>query len=237
MEMDMTVIMTDPKKSDYFYEEAIKTLRTNLQFSGAAVKNVVITSAFPNEGKSDIVIQLAREFGQIGKRVIVVDADIRRSCLVSRYDVHKRIHGLSHYLSGQQPYEAIVYQSSFPNVDIIFAGQSVPNPSELLAEYAFEDLLNYLREHYDYVLVDTPPIMSVIDASVVARACDGAVLVVESGRVSYKVAQKCQAQLAKARCRILGTVLNKVDVQKDRYYHRYGYYNKHYYKKVYDREN
>lgn len=224
--MNMTVTMTDPRSEDYHYEQAVKTLRTNLQFSGKSVKSILITSSFPNEGKSDIAIQLAKEFGQIGKRVVVVDADIRKSCLINRYDVQRRIHGLSHLLSGMSSLESVLYATTFPNVDIIFAGPSVPNPSELLSEESFEQLINTLAQSYDYVFVDTPPMMSVIDAAIVARVCDGAVFVVESGRVSYRVAQKCKAQLTKANCRLLGTVLNKVDVQKDKYYHRYGYYNK-----------
>lgn len=230
------VNMQDPRKIDYFYEEAIKTLRTNLMFSGKNVKKILLTSAFPNEGKSDVTIQLAKEFGNIGKRVVIIDADIRRSCLLSRYSVQEKVMGLSHYLGGMAEIDDVICQTSFKNVDIIFAGWAALNPSELLQDVAFDELLSALTKEYDYIFIDTPPMMSVIDAAVVAAKCDGAVLVIESGRVSYRVSQKCQEQLAKAHCRLLGTVLNKVDVQKDKYYHRYGYYNKGYYKQ-YTKEN
>ena len=229
--MAKQVVMQDPRKIDYFYEEAIKTLRTNLLFSGKTIKKILVTSCYPNEGKSDITIQLAKELGNIDKRVIVVDADIRRSMMLQRYNVQGQIVGLSHYLSGMAGVGDVIYQTSFKNMDIIFSGWAAANPSELLQEKGFDELMNVLQEHYDYILVDTPPIMSVIDAAVVAGKCDGAILVIESGRVSYRAAQKCQAQLTKARCRLLGTVLNKVDVKKDKYYHRYGYYKKEYYKK------
>lgn len=232
--MARMVSMLDPRKPDYFYEEAIKTLRTNLIFSGKNVKKIMFTSAFPNEGKSDITIQLAKEFGQLEKKTIVVDADIRRSQLLTRYDVRENVQGLSHYLSGLTTVEDVIYQTSFANVDIIFSGWAASNPSELLGDQSFEELMEYLQKHYDYILIDTPPVMSVIDAAVVAGKCDGAVLVIESSRVSYRIAQKCQAQIAKAHCRLLGTVLNKVDVKRDKYYHRYGYYKKGYYRKQYD---
>lgn len=228
--MAKMVTMQDPRKTDYFYEEAIKTLRTNLMFSGKHIKKIMITSAFPNEGKSDITIQLAKEFGNIGKKVVVVDADIRRSALINRYDVREKVQGLSHYLSGMVDLENVTYQTSFTNVDIVFSGWSAANPSELLQDKAFDEMMERLKASYDYILIDTPPMMSVIDAAIVAGKCDGAVMVIESGRVSYRAAQKCHAQLDKARCRLLGTVLNKVDVHKDKYYHRYGYYNKEYYR-------
>lgn len=229
--MARVVTMQDPRKIDFFYEEAIKTLRTNLMFSGKNVKKLMFTSAFPNEGKSDVTLQLAKEFGNIGKKVVVVDADIRRSCLLTRYNVQEKVMGLSHYLGGMAEFEDVICHTTFKNVDVIFAGWAALNPSELLQDEAFDELMTRLNAEYDYVLVDTPPMMSVIDAAVVAAKCDGAVLVIESGRVSYRTAQKCQAQLAKAHCRLLGTVLNKVDIQKDKYYHRYGQYKQKYYGK------
>ena len=95
------VVMTDPKRPDYFYEEAIKTLRTNVQFAGTRIRTIVLTSCYPNEGKSDIVFQLAAEMGKIGKRILILDADIRKSSFVKRFQVKGKIAGLSQYLSGQ----------------------------------------------------------------------------------------------------------------------------------------
>ena len=229
--MELKVTLKDPKKSDYFYEESIKTLRTNIQFSSKQVKVVLLTSCYPNEGKSDIAFSLSLEMGKAGKRVLLVDADIRKSNFIKRYSVNQTIHGLSQYLSGQVERQWITYQTNFPNVDIIFAGPLAPNPSELLGDPAFGELLEEKRKEYDYIFIDTPPIGSMIDAAIVAEKSDGAVLVIESEAVSYSVAQKSLTQLERSGCKILGAVLNKVDMKKDKYYSsyygRYGGYYKH----------
>ena len=229
--MQLRVEMNDPRNSDYFYEEAIKTLRTNLLFSGKQIKTVLFTSCYPNEGKSDVAFHLSQEIGNAGKRVLLIDADIRKSVYVTRYGIRQRVKGLTQYLSGQIGKELVVYQTNFPNLDMIFAGPVAPNPSELLGEELFGELLSELKKTYDYILIDTPPIGNLIDAAVVAEKCDGAILVIESGAVSRRVAQKAKEQLNKSGCRILGAVLNKVDTKKDKYYSRYygkygGYYSK-----------
>lgn len=223
------IIMTDPKTSDYFYEEAIKTLRTNIQFTGMDIKTIVITSCYPNEGKSDIAFQLAKEIGNTNKKVLLVDADIRKSNFVGRYQVKQKVSGLSQYLSGQAEKKDVIYSTNYLGLDVIFAGPVAPNPSELLEQNSFEHLIESARKVYDYVIIDTPPIGNLIDAAVVAKQCDGAILVVESELVSRKVAAKAKEQLEKSGCRILGAVLNKVDVRKDRYYSKYNSKYSYYY--------
>ena len=109
---------------------------------------------------------------------------------------------------------------------MIFAGPTAPNPSELLEQESFSQLLGSLREKYDYVLIDTPPIASLIDAAIAAKQCDGAILVIESETVSRRTALKAKEQLEMTGCRLLGAVLNKVDVRKDKYYSKYSYYYK-----------
>lgn len=224
--MEQKVVLTDIRKKDYFYEEAIKTLRTNIQFTGKNVKTIMFTSCFPNEGKSDVTFQLCQEIGNMGKRVLLIDADIRKSAYVSRYRIKQKVNGLSQYLSGQLAKEFLIYQTNFLNVDIIFAGPMAPNPSELLEEEAFRELLEEVRACYDYIIIDTPPVGSVIDAAIIAKESDGAVLVIESERVSYKVAQKSMEQLEKTGCKILGAVLNRVNIEKNKYYGKYDYYYK-----------
>lgn len=216
------VIMTDPRRNDYFYEEAIKTLRTNIQFTGTEVKTVVVTSCYPNEGKSDVLFQLAVEMGKMGKRVLVLDADIRKSSYVSRFQVKQKIEGLSQYLSGQCAVQDIIYSTNFEDVDIIFSGPVAPNPSELLASQSFSDLVQAVRKKYDYVLVDTPPVGNLTDAAIVARQCDGAVLVIESDAVSRRMAARAKEHLEMSGCHILGAVLNKVDIKKKNRYYYYG---------------
>lgn len=223
------IVMTDPKTEDYFYEEAIKTLRTNIQFAGMDIKTITVTSCYPNEGKSDIAFQLAKEIGNMNKKVLFVDADIRKSSMMNRYQVKSRVSGLSQYLSGQVGRNEIFYNTNFPNLDIVFSGPMAPNPSELLEQESFEALMQFERSFYDYVIVDTPPIGSLIDAAVVAKQCDGAILVIESGAVSRKVAEKAKDQLEKSGCRVLGAVLNKVDMRRDRYYSKYSSKYSNYY--------
>lgn len=223
--MEQKVILRDVQKEDYFYSEAIKTLRTNIQFSGKNTKTILFTSCYPNEGKSNLVMNLSQEMGKSGKRILLLDADIRKSTYQRRYGVRGEIKGLSQYLSGQVDKMWITYETNYENVDIIFAGHSAPNSSELLSDPAFEELLMEKRDEYDYIFIDTPPIGTIIDAAVVAQKSDGAVIVIESGAVSYKEAQKVKAQLERSGCAILGAVLNKVDMKKDKYYGRKsGYY-------------
>ena len=225
------VTMKDIRKPDYYYSESIKTLRTNIQFAGSNVKSILLTSCYPNEGKSDIAFSLSRELGEIGKRTLLLDADIRKSAYMSRFRVEQKVSGLSEFLSGQIGVQDLLYSTNYPGMDIIFAGRSAPNPSGLLASPAFVELLAGLRDVYDYILIDTPPIATVIDAAVVAQHVDGAVLIIESEAISYRVAQRALDQLRMSNCQIIGGVLNKVDTKKDKYYTHYyskygGYYQK-----------
>ena len=223
--------LTDKRKQDYYYSEAIKTLRSNIQFSGSDIKTILFTSCFPNEGKSDITFSLAKELGDIGKKTLLLDADIRKSSLLSRYGVKEKVPGLSEFLTGQANVADILFSTNFPGMDIIFSGRTAPNPSGLLGSNAFQNFMNALRDVYSYILIDTPPVATVIDAAVVAQFVDGAVLVIESESVSYHVAQRAMEQLRMSNCPVIGGVLNKVDAHKDKYYSHY--YNKYgnYYRK------
>lgn len=214
-------------KEDYGYNESIKTLRTNIQFCGSNIKTVMMTSSMPDEGKSDISMALAQSLAQIGKKTLILDADIRKSILVARYQLDHEVNGLSQYLSGQKTLEEVLYNTSIENLDIIFSGPYSPNPAELLEEDLFEKLLEAAKAYYDYIIVDTPPMANLIDGAIVARHCDGAVIVIESGAISYRLEQKVKGQIEKSGCRILGVVLNKVDLSEDKYYGRYGKYGKY----------
>lgn len=219
--------LTNIGEADYNYNEAIKTLRTNIQFCGNSIKVVMLTSSLPDEGKSDISVALAQSLAQIGKRTLILDADIRKSILVARYQVDHKVSGLSQYLSGQKSLEEILYHTNTENLDMIFSGPYSPNPAELLEEPLFEKMLEALRVYYDYVIIDTPPMGNLIDAAIIAKKCDGAILVIESGAISYRIEQKVKSQIEKSGCRILGAVLNKVDFSEDKRYGRYGKYGKY----------
>ena len=223
--------LTDRRKPDYFYSESIKTLRTNIQLSGQSIKTILITSGYPNEGKSDIALSLAQELGSIGKKVLLLDADIRKTAYVGRLEVQDEVKGLSQLLSGQAGLQDIIYNTNFPNMDIIFGGPSAPNPSGLLSENIFKILIKELKDYYNYILIDTPPIGTVIDAAVIGRCCDGAVFLIQPGNVRYRDAQKAFAQLEKSGCRILGAVLNKIDTSGDKYYSSYYKHYGEYYRR------
>lgn len=211
---------------DFKTNEAYKTLRTNLTFSGDDVRVIVLTSSVPNEGKSAVAFNLANALAQDNKKVVFIDADIRKSVTVVRYGVDKETKGLSHYLSGQCGEEEIVCETNVDNLSVIFTGQTAPNPSELLGNEHFKKLITDMREQFDYVIIDCPPLGSVIDAAVVAKECDGAIIVIETDNASYKIVQRVKNQLEQSGCRILGAVLNKVEMDGKGYLG--GYYGKYY---------
>lgn len=227
----MKVNFERTKELDFKINEAYKTLRTNISFSGDDIRVVAITSSVPNEGKSAVSFQLANSFAEDGKKVLFVDADIRKSVTVARYGVDIETKGLSHYLSGQSKLEQVIYETNVENFSIIFTGQVAPNPSELLGNNRFKQMIETVREQYDYVIIDCPPLGSVIDAAIVAKECDGAIIVVETDSVSYKIVQRVKKQLEQSGCRILGAVLNKVEMGGK----GYGYYGKGYYGNYYGR--
>ena len=214
--MRQFVALNREMKDDYHYNEAIKTLRTNIQFCGSGIKTIMLTSSLPDEGKSDITFAMASSLAQIGKKVVMIEREVA---------------GLSQYLSGQRSMEHVLYDTNIENLSIIFAGPYSPNPAELLEESLFGDMICKLRQLYDYVIIDTPPMANLIDGAIVARQCDGAVMVVESGSISYRLEQRVKGQLEKSGCRILGVVLNKVSMERNgyysRYYGRYGKYGKY----------
>lgn len=213
-------------EKDYRSNEAYKTLRTNIEFSGSDKKAIVFTSCTPNEGKSTVSLSLADSLAEGGKKVLFIDADLRKSVMMGRHKVSGN-KGLSHFLSGQAEVREIILKTQNPNLYITFAGVLPPNPSELLGNNRFEAFLNGARKAYDYIIIDAPPLGSVIDAAVVAKNCDASVLVVASQTISYKFARVVKDQLEKADCPILGVVLNKVDMKQNKYYGN-KYYSKYY---------
>lgn len=206
---------------DYRSNEAYKTLRTNLEFSGSDNKAIVLTSSTPNEGKSTVSIGLALALVESGKRVLFVDADLRKSVLVGRHRVTEEVKGLSHYLSGQADLNDVICRTQEAGLFVIFAGVVPPNPSELLGQKRFAHLIENAKANYDYVIIDAPPLGSVIDAAVISKVCDASVLVVAAKSVSYKFVRTVKEQLEKTGCPILGVVLNKVDMKQNKYYGKY----------------
>lgn len=206
---------------DIKFDEAIKTLRTNIQFSGADIRKVMITSTEPNEGKSEITFHTAKAFAGLGKKVLLIDGDIHKSVLTARYHLECEVDGLSQYLTGQKKAEDVIYHTNLENLDILFSGPYAPNPAELFESDLMKELLAQAERNYDYIFVDTPPVGALIEGAIVAKYCDGVVLVVRSGAISYKKVQQVKRQIEKSGCRILGAVLNMVNSSKGGYYNSY----------------
>ncbi len=219
--------------NEYRVKEAFKTLRSNIEFCGGDVKVIAVTSCTPNEGKSSVAMELAKAFAEAGNKTILIDADMRKSVLVGRYKTGMVRMGLTHSLIGKQDFMDIVCETNIPKLYVAFSGPVPPNPSELLGGEKFEKILKKIRSEFDYIIIDTPPLGSVIDAAVAAKQCDGTMLVIENNAVSYKFVQKVKEQLDMAGCRILGAVLNKVDMNSKGYYGHYGRYYGKYYGKYY----
>ncbi|MDD6155528.1 MAG: CpsD/CapB family tyrosine-protein kinase [Lachnospiraceae bacterium] len=222
------------KEQSYTMKESLRALKTNIQFCGDDVKTILITSAIPNEGKSTVAMDLARSLTESGKRVLLIDTDMRKSVFVGRLRATTttggEIHGLSHYLSGQKRLEEVLYGTEIPRLFMIFAGPAVPNPTEILEKKYFEELLRFGREHFNYIILDCAPVGAAIDAAVVAKHCDGAIVVIAQGMASGRLILSVKKQLEASGVRILGAVLNKVKKKKSSYDGGYygGYYGSYY---------
>ena len=197
---------------DFRSREAFKSLRTNIEFSGDDIKVVVITSCTPNEGKSDTSFELAESFAQNNKKVLLVDADLRKSIMRQRYKRGRIRLGLTNYLVGKCTMEECICQTDASNFDMIFSGPVPPNPAELLGNERFVELIKKSRENYDFVIIDSPPLGSVIDTAIISKQCDGAIMVIASGEISYRFARRVKEQLDVTGCRILGVILNKIQM-------------------------
>ena len=220
------------KNSSYFTKEAYKTLRTNISFCGSDNKVICITSCEQNEGKSTISLELARHLCEINLRVLVIDADLRKSVMLSKNTNESGLVGLSQYLANHIELDEAINKTQLPNLDIIFAGHYPPNPTELLDNQRFKDLIKQVREQYDYVIIDTPPLGLVIDAAIVCKSCDAAILVIAKNVVRMSRAAEIKEQILKSGCKILGLILNdttkpsKISGQYGKYY-KYGKYSKY----------
>lgn len=215
---------------DYKSKEAFKMLRTNIEFTGEDLKVICITSCTPNEGKSSISFELAKSYAQLGKKILLIDADLRKSVMRQHHKKGRVRLGLVNFLVGKCEFEDALCSTDETNLYMVFAGPVPPNPSELLNNKRFIHMIEKAREEFDMIIIDTPPLGSVIDAAVVSKCCDGVVLVISSGTINYRFARKIKEQLEVTGCRILGCVLNKVDLSGKGYYGKYygSYYGKYY---------
>ena len=168
----------------YAVEEAMNRLRINVKFCGKNTKKILLTSCMPNEGKSTVSSYLWKMLAEAGFSTVMVDVDLRKSVQMQRMQVENasETKGLNHYLSGMAEYEDVVYKTNIENAYIVPCTQLLENPSPLLEDARFRELLDRLAGEYRFVIVDTPPLGSVSDGALIASMCDGAILVVRAGQ-------------------------------------------------------
>jgi capsular exopolysaccharide synthesis family protein len=215
-------ILTQPKSQ---FTEAFRSLRTSLLLSstGHPPKFIVTTSATPSEGKTTSSTNLAAILAQRDTRVLLIDADLRRPTVHHRFGLNGKI-GLTTVLTGATTLEDSVQRvAEIPTLDILPSGPIPPFPTEMLSSEAMTDLLKRCGEIYDYVVIDTPPIMSVTDGIILARYADAVVLVIRHGKSSKHVVRRARDLILRSGAAITGIVLNAVDLNSPEYYGYYGY--------------
>lgn len=223
----------------YSCRESIHTLCTNITFAGSEMRKIMLTSSMAHEGKSFLSLCTLRTLAQLGRKVVLIDADLRKSQIASRYGmkvVSGSGKGVTHFLAGMCPLEEVIYETDVPNAHIIPVGHKVSNSLSLLNSPRFAQMLSRLEQEYDYVLLDTPPVGVIIDAAEIAKFCDGCVFVIKENTISRKAVAEAKSQIEVSGCEILGAVLNSVSFgslsskkyYNKYYYKRYGYYGGYY---------
>jgi len=208
--------------------EAIKTVRTNVLFSTAedGLKTLVVTSAGPSEGKSIVAANLALSLAQAGQRVLLIDADMRRPRVHEIFDVAQEP-GLSNVLTANAKITETIHKSGTQGLWLLSSGHIPPNPAELLGSRRFLDLIASLEEHFDWAIVDTPPVLAVADSTITANEASGVLFVVGADKTTRHAARAALEQLDAAKGHLIGAVLNNAAITKHPYYYQ-GYYRKEY---------
>lgn len=222
------------ENSSFGYVEAYKALRTNIQYllkNTGKGKVLMVTSAVPGEGKSNVTVNLAITFAQDKKKVILIDGDLRKGTLHRYLNVPALAPGLSAILNREVGISSAIMKIPDYGFDFIPAGALPTNPSELAGSTAMSNLLSVLTDNYDYVIIDTAPVNSVTDTSIMCRFVDGVLLVVSHNDVTRSTVLAAKQQLENVNANILGVILNKYDAQNtgSREANYYSYYNYGYY--------
>jgi capsular exopolysaccharide synthesis family protein len=203
--------------------EQYRTVRTNLQFAAIdeELRSMIITSSGPGEGKSITTANLSVVYAQQGKKVLLVDADLRKPTVHYTFRLDN-LRGLSNILVGEHTLEEAASETDVDNLDVLSCGPIPPNPSELLASKKMKQLLNDALLIYDLVIFDTPPVLAVADAQIMANIVDGSLLVIRSKQTEYEEAMRAKEALEPAKAKLLGTVLNDREKKEANYYYYYG---------------
>jgi len=207
------------EKSNFHVREAYKTLRTNMRFflNEDGCKKICITSGSMSEGKSITMLNLAISIAEDDKRVLLIDADMRRPAQ-ARLLNRSATPGLSNVLADLASDKDVIHKNVYPNLDVMFAGDIPPNPSELLGGRRMHELLDRMSEKYDYILVDTPPVNVVTDTCVVASMLHGVLYLVRKDKADRDSVEKGVNQLKLTNARLLGFVMNGADASIDKRY-------------------
>ena len=205
---------------DSIAAEAYRALRTSIQFASIDkdIKTLVITSTSPGEGKSSVVINLGVVIAQTGKRVLLVDADLRNPSLYRNLDIDNK-EGLSTMFLKNETMDKYIRQYAVNNLFILPSGPPPPNPSEVLASERMKQFIAQAKEKFDFIVFDSPPLLPVTDAAVLSKICDGTVLVVRSSKTVIEAAHRVKTILENLKVNILGVVITDVDQRKEHYYY------------------
>lgn len=204
--------------------EAYRAIRTNLQFAGAdkSLKFIGFTSSIPSEGKSTTISNLAGVIAMDGKKVLLIDCDMRKPVIHRIFELPNR--GITNCIAAGASLQDMIYKNVEDHLDVLPSGPIPPNPSEIIGSKKMEDLLKEAGENYDYVLIDLPPVLPVTDAALMSSKVDGMVLVIGSGDVTPEEGKRTKELLEQAGAHMIGVILNKVPVQHNRSYYYYYHY-------------
>ncbi|RJS62551.1 capsular biosynthesis protein [Bacillus sp. PK3_68] len=203
--------------------EQYRTIRTNILFSAVdqEIRSLLVTSAGPGEGKSTTAANLAIVFAQQGKKVLLVDADMRKPTMHYTFNFMNTV-GLTNVLAKQKSLAAAVKETTVQDLAVLLSGPIPPNPAELLGSRMMAEFLKEAYRSYETIIFDTPPVLAVTDAQVLANQCDGTLLVINSGKTEADGAIKAKELLQAAKAKPLGVVLNNRKLKETNYYYYYG---------------
>lgn len=206
-------------------QNAAKTLLANIRFASVdrPVKSIVLTSSVPNEGKSTVAYNLAQAIASSGKRTLIVECDMRRRSLADMVGARAR-HGIYAVLSGQVELDEALVATSHRNLFFLDSEPHIPNPADILSSQRFRKLVAQMESDFDYVVIDTPPVGTFVDAAIIAALADATALVVRERFVKRAELQNAYDQLKKADANVIGVIMNMCEAESSEYY--YAYYNK-----------
>lgn len=215
----MFIVEKEPKS---IAAESYRTLRTNIQYSSfdKEYRVIVVTSSEPGEGKSTTSGNLALCMAQGDKKVILIDCDLRKPSLHKKFKVSNLV-GLSDVIIGKSDLATAMHRYN-KNLVLLTSGKIPPNPSEMLSSKAMENLLESLKDNFDYIILDTPPVQAVTDSQILSTKSDGTILVVRAEKTKKDSVENAVNLLKKVNANIIGTVLNGIDVSRNKYYYYYG---------------